>query len=139
VLGSVGKPSELAASWSLARSSLRALAARAIAAPDLVRADEHLVELLVYENRGLLERVGARRLAAFEPLTPNARGRMEATALAYVQQQGNAAAMARALHVHPQTARYRLARLRELLGDELDDPDARFEIELALRARRGLM
>jgi DNA-binding PucR family transcriptional regulator len=43
--------------------------------------------------------------------------------------------MARALGVHPQTARYRLRGLRELLGDTLDDPDARFEIELALRAR----
>jgi DNA-binding PucR family transcriptional regulator len=35
--------------------------------------------------------------------------------------------------VHPQTARYRRTRLRELLGDQLDDPDARFELELALR------
>jgi DNA-binding PucR family transcriptional regulator len=43
--------------------------------------------------------------------------------------------MARALEIHPQTARYRLARLRELVGDELDDPDARLELELALRAR----
>ena len=34
----------------------------------------------------------------------------------------------------PQTARYRVARLRELLGDQLDDPDARFELEIALRA-----
>lgn len=25
------------------------------------------------------------------------------------------------------------ARLRELLGDQLDDPDARFELEIALR------
>jgi DNA-binding PucR family transcriptional regulator len=41
---------------------------------------------------------------------------MAATALAYVQHVGNAAAMARALHVHPQTARYRVARLRELLA-----------------------
>jgi DNA-binding PucR family transcriptional regulator len=38
------------------------------------------------------------------------------------------------MHVHPQTARYRIARLRELLGDQLDDPDARFELQLALRA-----
>jgi DNA-binding PucR family transcriptional regulator len=42
--------------------------------------------------------------------------------------------MATAMHVHPQTARYRIARLRELLGDQLDDPDARFELQLALRA-----
>jgi DNA-binding PucR family transcriptional regulator len=37
--------------------------------------------------------------------------------------------------VHPQTVRYRLGRLRELLGPALDDPDARFELELVLRAR----
>jgi DNA-binding PucR family transcriptional regulator len=36
--------------------------------------------------------------------------------------------------VHPQTARYRLARLRELIGASLDDPDARLEMELAIRA-----
>jgi DNA-binding PucR family transcriptional regulator len=70
-----------------------------------------------------------------EELTPRARVRMEETALAYVQHGGNAAAMAPVLHVHPQTARYRIARLRELLGDALEDPDARFELELALRAR----
>ena len=44
--------------------------------------------------------------------------------------------VAQALHVHPQTVRYRLAQLREAFGDDLDDPDARFELELALRARR---
>ena len=43
----------------------------------------------------------------------------------------------RALHVHPQTVRYRLAQLRELFGDELEDPHARFELSLALRAREG--
>jgi DNA-binding PucR family transcriptional regulator len=61
---------------------------------------------------------------------------MKATALAYVQHRGNASAMARALHLHPQTARYRIARLRELLGDALDEPDARFELEAALRVDR---
>jgi len=58
---------------------------------------------------------------------------MREIALAYVRHQGKAAEMAAALHIHPQTARYRTARLRELLGDELDDPDARFELEIALR------
>jgi DNA-binding PucR family transcriptional regulator len=59
---------------------------------------------------------------------------MRETALAFVRQRGNSVEMAAALHVHPQTARYRVARLRELLGDDLDDPDARFELEIALRA-----
>ena len=40
---------------------------------------------------------GQGRLAASATLSPKARRRMEETALAYVQQQGNAAAMARAL------------------------------------------
>jgi DNA-binding PucR family transcriptional regulator len=35
--------------------------------------------------------------------------------------------------VHPQTARYRVRRLRELLGD-IDDPGRRFALALALRA-----
>ena len=79
-----------------------------------------------------------RRLAPFDELTPKARGRMAETALAYVREGGNAAAMARALDLHPQTVRYRLGRLRELLGEQLDDADARLELELALRAQSRL-
>ncbi len=134
-LGPVGELSELAGSWTLARATLRALEAGAITAPGAVRADERLPELLLHENAALVERIAARRLAPFEPLTPKARRRMEETALAYVQRQGNATAMAGALDIHPQTARYRIARLRELLGTDLDEPEARFELELALRAR----
>ena len=59
---------------------------------------------------------------------------MTATALAFIRHRGNAPAMAAAMGVHPQTARYRLARLRELYGADLEDPDARLELELALRA-----
>jgi DNA-binding PucR family transcriptional regulator len=46
-------------------------------------------------------------------------------------------ATAAELFVHPQTVRYRLGRLRDLFGAALEDPDARFELELALRAERG--
>ena len=134
-LGPSGEVSELVGSWALARAALRALEAGAIDAAGPLRAEERLPELLLHENPAIVERLAARRLAPFEPLTPKARRRMEETALAYVQRQGNAAAMAGALDIHPQTARYRIARLRELLGADLDDPDARFELELALRAR----
>jgi hypothetical protein len=138
VLGPTGPLGALGASWSLARATLRAVEAGAIEAPALVRVEDALTELLLFENGALVERVAARRLAAFDALTPRARRRMEETALAYVQHQGNAAAMSRALGVHAQTARYRLSRLRELLSDTLDDPDGRFELELALRARLTL-
>ena len=134
-LGPTGPAHELGVSWSLARATLRAVEAGAIEAPALVRVEEVLTELLLFENGAVVERLAARRLAAFDALTPKARRRMEETALAYVQQQGNAAAMSRALGLHAQTARYRVSRLRELLGDAIDDPDGRFELELALRAR----
>ena len=68
-----------------------------------------------------------------EGFTERARERMRETALAYVRHHGNAVAMAAELHFHPQIARYRIARLRELFGDDLDHPDVRFELEIALR------
>jgi PucR C-terminal helix-turn-helix domain len=105
------------------------------AGASLLRADALLPDLLLFEGSALVDRIAARRLAPLRELTPKARSRMEQTALAYVRQRGNAAAMARELDLHPQTVRYRLAKLRDLLGDQLDDPDARFELELALRAQ----
>ena len=136
--GALGPTTSLPAlsrSWSLARLARRAAEAGTVGGGDLVRVDDVLTELLLFDNRALVDRIGARRLAPLDELTPKARRRMEQTALAYVQHGGNAAAMARALGVHAQTARYRLTRLRELLGDKLDDPDSRLELELALRAR----
>jgi PucR C-terminal helix-turn-helix domain len=121
-------------SWRLARVGQRALESGAVTNSGLLRSEDCLADLLLLEGRGLTAKIAARRLAPFESLTPNARERMRETALAFVRRRGNSVEMAAELHVHPQTARYRVARLRELLGDQLDDPDARFELEIALRA-----
>jgi len=102
----------------------------------LMSADEHLAELLLSEGATVVERIVRRRLAGLVELTPKARRRTIATALAYVQHQGNAVTMARALSIHPQTARYRINGLRDLFGPGLDEPDARFELEVALRSMR---
>jgi DNA-binding PucR family transcriptional regulator len=40
--------------------------------------------------------------------------------------------------VHPQTVRYRLRQIQELFGAALADPAARFDLEVALRARQLL-
>jgi DNA-binding PucR family transcriptional regulator len=130
-LGPAGTVAELPRSWRLASAIHRVTAA----SEGLRRADDHLSDILLAGGREVVDRIAERRLARFGDLTPKARRRMEETALAYVRERGNAAAMARRLQVHPQTARYRVARLRELLGDDLDDPDARFELEAALRGR----
>jgi hypothetical protein len=135
-LGPTVAIADLGRSAALAEAALRAAEAGAIPAPaGLLRADDVLADLLLFDGRGLVERIAARRLGPLDELTPKARKRMSETALAYLREQGNAAATARALGIHPQTARYRLTGLRELLGDQLDDPDARFELELALRAQ----
>lgn len=42
------------------------------------------------------------------------------------------------LHVHPNTVRYRLAKVQEMLGVSLRDVDDRFLLELALRVRSVL-
>lgn len=136
-LGPSCEPSQARESWQLAKAGLRALEAGAVSADGLLRTEDHLAALLLLEGSTVTERIVARRLSSFDPLTPNSRERMRETALAFVRRRGNSVEMAAELHVHPQTARYRVARLRELLGDQLDDPDARFELEIALRATAG--
>ncbi|OJU85921.1 MAG: hypothetical protein BGO11_17015 [Solirubrobacterales bacterium 70-9] len=144
-LGPTVTPTHVAESWRLALALRRADPAGAVTTGSatgrastgsrtLLRVDDNLAALLLFESRELAGRIAARRLAALADLTPKARARMRETALAHLRHDGNAVAMAAEMHVHPQTARYRIARLRELLGDQLDDPDARFELQLALRA-----
>ena len=130
-LGPTVAPPAAAESWALALSLLRSGVGDD---RQLLRVDDNLAALLLFESRDLAGRIAARRLVPFADLTPKARERMRETALAHLRHDGNAVAMAAEMHVHPQTARYRIARLRELLGDQLDDPDARFELQLALRA-----
>jgi hypothetical protein len=133
-LGPAVEPGEAARSWDFARRLLLVRETGAIEGGGLLRAEDHLVDLLLAGNSHLISLLAGRRLAPLEGLTPRARTRMRETALAYVRHRGNAVTMAAELDVHPQTARYRIARLRELLGGALDDPDARFELELALRS-----
>jgi len=133
-LGGDTSPTRLRESWDLARTAFKASAAGVLPAVGLMRSEEHLVDLTIFESRDLITRLGDRCLAPLSDLTPKARTRMADTAVAFIRHQGNAAEMARSLHIHPQTARYRIAKLRELFGERLDDPDARFEIDLALRA-----
>jgi PucR C-terminal helix-turn-helix domain len=132
-LGPAVEPARVAESWAMALALLRAPGAPE--GSGLLRADDHLAELLLLGSDSVTARIAARRLAPLEGLTEKAKARMRETALAHVRHNGNAVAMAAELHIHPQTARYRIARLRELFGEGLEDPDARFELEIALRAR----
>ena len=123
-------------SW---RSAARAGTALRLAADGLLPRERlvvtgrHLAALAVHRDRRLLEDLAASRLAPLSRRTPGARARLLETLRAWLDHQGRVPDVAQALHVHPQTVRYRLAQLREAFGEDLDDPDSRFELALAVR------
>ena len=125
---------EAAESWSRASRCVALARAGRLPGDRLLVADDALAMLALHADPALVDDLARARLAPLAALTPAARERLEATLLAWLRHQGAVPDVARELHVHPQTVRYRLARLRERLGAALDDPDARFELELALRA-----
>jgi PucR C-terminal helix-turn-helix domain len=126
--------------WTDARLSLaRAQAALALSEgqPGLIVASERAGELLLRSDPDLATELAADRLAPLAALPEGSRNRLAETLRAWLEEQGRIGLLARRLGVHPQTARYRVGRLRELFGDRLDDPDERFWLELALRAARA--
>jgi DNA-binding PucR family transcriptional regulator len=56
------------------------------------------------------------------------------TLAAYLDGFGDIAGVAKRLHVHPNTVRYRIRRIESLLTTSLDDPDDRLVLALGLRA-----
>jgi hypothetical protein len=124
--------------WTQARVSFaRARAALELAtgSPALICARDQAGELLLRADPRLADELAADRLAPLSELTPGSAARLSETLSVWLAEQGRLGQVAKRLGIHPQTARYRLGRLRELFGDVLDDPDGRFWLELALRAR----
>lgn len=134
-VGPVVSRDAAAESHSQAVSTLELIRAGAIDSHSVARAEDHLVELLVAGNAQLVGRIADRRLSNLDRLDPRAQDRMLDTLGAWLANPHRPTVLARELHLHVQTVRYRLERLRHLFGDALDDPDARFELALALRAR----
>lgn len=99
---------------------------------DPVFADDHLAALAVRGEPGALTVLSERRLAPLATLRDAQRERLLATLNSWLLHWGSRSEVAAELFVHPQTVTYRIAQLRELLGDDLDDPTARFELQLAL-------
>ena len=122
--------------WTQARVSFsRALAALELAppGPELVVARDHAGELLLRSDPRLGAELAADRLAPLGELTPASRRRLTDTLEVWLAEQGRLGEVAARLEIHPQTARYRLGRLRELFGETLDNPEDRFWLEVALR------
>ena len=90
-----------------------------------------LVEILDSQIEPLPE--GLRGLNSLEPAD-----REEAlrTLDAYFSHPGNVSQAAREAHVHPNTFRYRLAKVTDLLNVDIDDRDERLMLEIELLRRR---
>jgi PucR C-terminal helix-turn-helix domain len=99
---------------------------------DPVFVDEHLGALIVHREPRLLEGLRRRRLAPLERASAGVRPALRETLRSWLVHMGDTHRVAAELQVHPQTVRYRLGRLRELFGAQLDDPDVRLELLLAL-------
>lgn len=121
--------------WPQVPESVR-LAELAVSFPgDPVFADDHLAALALRGEPGALAVLSARRLAPLAHLRASRRESLLATLESWLRHWGSRSAVSAELFVHPQTVSYRLNSLRELLGSDLDDPTARFELLLVLTAR----
>jgi hypothetical protein len=136
-LGSVVSWQETWQSARRARAAHRLMAEGAVPEATLVLADDHLGDLILHADGALVGDLIRRRLAPLEGRSRAARQRLQETLAAWLEHHGSVREVAEALHVHPQTVRYRLAQLREVFGEQLEDPQARFELELACRAAAG--
>ncbi len=134
VLGPAVEPAGAARSAERAQAVLRLIEAGVVDAAGFTLADDHLAALVAHGDERTLAELARRRLAPLDGETAASRARLAATLRSWLDHQGEVARVAAELHVHPQTVRYRLARLRDLFGDQLTDPEVRFELALALRS-----
>ncbi|MEV0593094.1 helix-turn-helix domain-containing protein [Nonomuraea cavernae] len=134
-----------AVSLTAAATSLRwagealELSRRGVLPRGLLRCADHMAALVVFKDEELVNTLSEARLAPLAHLRPGQQDRLAETLLAWLRHGRGAGEVAARLHVHPQTVRYRLRQLEELYGDQLADPDIRFELEIVLRARQALL
>lgn len=131
VVGATVPLERLPVSLALAELAARLLHAHVLQGDPLF-IDEHLDAAIVHGNERLLAALRQRYLAPLDGLSGSSHDRLAETLTSWLMNMGNQKAMARDLHVHPQTVRYRMGRLRELFGTALDDPATRAALLLAL-------
>jgi purine catabolism regulator len=101
----------------------------------------HIVDLGVHRLLSPLVRGGdlaqfrREHLGALEEYDQQAGGELVQTLRAYFASRGSPTLTARTLHLHRNSLLYRLQRIREVAGVDLDDPETRLRLEIALRAR----
>ncbi|MFJ7899233.1 helix-turn-helix domain-containing protein [Streptomyces sp. NPDC096198] len=137
--GAIGPPvplTDAAKSLRWAEAAVRLMERGLLPGGEVLHCTEHTEALVLLQPEELIDDLTLRCLAPLAQCGPSHARRLAETLLAWLETRGGAPEVAARLGVHPQTVRYRLRQIRELWGDEIDDPDRRFELELVLRARR---
>jgi len=130
VVGPVRPWQEVRASYERALRALPLLAAHDD--PEPLDTDVHLGTLLVGADPAARADLRARVLAPLTQVRDSTAEKLEETLRSWLLHQGRRDAVAADLFVHPQTVRYRMGQLRELFGDDLDDPAVVRDLVLAL-------
>ncbi|MFJ6796385.1 PucR family transcriptional regulator [Streptomyces sp. NPDC091268] len=133
----------VAGGWAAASAGLRHAAETATAAHglparpwyDARRLDIDLLLWRLREHPDLAAFVD-RAIGALRVHDATSRPPLLPTLETYLAHAGRKAETARELHLNRQTLYNRLARISELLGTDLDDPETVLSLSLALRARR---
>ncbi|OLR92289.1 hypothetical protein BJP25_22280 [Actinokineospora bangkokensis] len=95
---------------------------------------KNLSTLLMFADESLVTHVAQPIRAAFADLTDKQRERVSSTLRTWLHTRGDINETAARLAVHPQTVRYRMNQIEELLGDRLNDPEQRFLMEITMHA-----
>jgi purine catabolism regulator len=101
------------------------------------RHDEVIPQLVLVQNPRLAERFVQHTLGRLLDLKTRNREQLLETLQAYLA-CGSVKDAAAALHLHRHTVLYRLDKLRELVGGDLDSPARLFRLQLALDLRKLL-
>ncbi len=136
-IGPAVSPIHCADSLRWARQSLGLARSGVLPATGLIRCEDHLGTLAIFQDERLLNAIMRRRLAPLSQVRQSQREALVDTLLAWLQHNQNANAVAVTLHLHPQTVRRRLRQLDLLFADQVQDRESKFELEIALRAARA--
>lgn len=137
----VSRPHVGADSFQLGHEeAVQALTLGRVVAPDrtiMHYGDLGVYRLLASASRGQMEEFQGKVLGSLLAYDRKRHGQLTPTLETYVR-SANAAEAAARLNLHRNSLLYRLRRIREITGLDLDDPDTRFALQLAFRVRETL-
>jgi hypothetical protein len=131
-VGTVRPPEQAALSLAHARAVHRLVLDGVLPRAPVMVAADHLPELVLHADPGLLADLSSHVLAPLAGLNPRRRDELVRTLRSWLGHQGDRTVVAQELGVHPQTVSYRMAQLAELFGDDLRRPRERFAVMVAL-------